>query len=90
MSLFRRELRRTRPDLVVVVTTVLPAALLAARLEGLPTIAYVGEIFAKGYVEGRRGRSEEVSSPGSRRPSPTGSSAARARWPSSSAARAMP
>lgn len=53
VRLFRRELRRARPDLVVVVTTVLPAALLAARLERLPTIAYVGEIFAKGYVEGR-------------------------------------
>ncbi len=50
---FRRELRRARPDLVVVVTAVLPAALLAARLEGLPTVVYVGEIFAKGHVDGR-------------------------------------
>ena len=53
VRLFRLALRRARPDLVVIVTTVLPAALLAARLEGLPTIAYVGEIFAKGHVEGR-------------------------------------
>jgi len=48
----RRALRRARPDLVVVVTAVLPAALLAARLEGLPTIVYVGEIFDKGHVGG--------------------------------------
>jgi glycosyltransferase involved in cell wall biosynthesis len=49
---FRAELRRTRPDLVVVVTAVLPAALIAARLERVPTIVYVGEIFAKGHVDG--------------------------------------
>ena len=49
---FRREMRRARPDLVVVVTTVLPAALIAARLERLPTVVDVGEIFAKGYVGG--------------------------------------
>ncbi len=53
VRLFRHELRRTRPDLVVVVTTVLPAVLLAARLERLPTIVYVGEIFDKGHVGGR-------------------------------------
>ena len=45
VALFRRELRLRRPDVVVVVTTVLPAALIAARLERLPTVAYVGEIF---------------------------------------------
>ena len=50
----RTELRRARPDLVVVVTAVLPAALLAARLERLPTVTYVGELFAKGYVNGVR------------------------------------
>ena len=53
VAAFRREMRRARPDLVVVVTAVLPAALIAARLEGLPTVVYVGEIFAKGHVEGR-------------------------------------
>lgn len=53
VKIFRAELRRARPELVVVVTTVLPAALIAARLERLPTIVYVGEIFAKGHVEGR-------------------------------------
>ncbi|HEV2773127.1 MAG TPA: glycosyltransferase family 4 protein [Thermoleophilaceae bacterium] len=45
VGLFRRELRLRRPDVVVVVTTVLPAALIAARLERLPTVVYVGEIF---------------------------------------------
>lgn len=45
VALFRRELRLRRPDVAVVVTTVLPAALLAARLERLPTVVYVGEIF---------------------------------------------
>ena len=50
---FRRELRRARPDLVVVVTAVLPAALIAARLEGIPTVLYVGEIFSKGHVGGK-------------------------------------
>ena len=52
VRLFRRELRRARPDLVVVVTSALPAALIAARLERLPTVVYVGELFAKGHVEG--------------------------------------
>jgi glycosyltransferase involved in cell wall biosynthesis len=42
---FRRELRRRRPDLVVVVTTVLPAVLAAARLEGVPTVVYAAEIY---------------------------------------------
>ncbi len=50
---FRRHLRLTRPDLVVVVTSVIPAALVAARLERLPTVVYVGEIFDKRYVRGR-------------------------------------
>lgn len=45
VGLFRRELRLRRPDVVVVVTTVLPAALIAARRERLPTVVYVGEIF---------------------------------------------
>lgn len=50
---FRAEMRHARPDLVVVVTAVLPTALIAARLERLATIVYVGEIFAKGHVGGR-------------------------------------
>ncbi len=52
VRLFRGELRRAQPDLVVLVTTLLPAAVLAARLEHLPTIVYVGEIFDKGHVGG--------------------------------------
>jgi glycosyltransferase involved in cell wall biosynthesis len=42
---FRRELRRRRPDLVVVVTTVLPAAVLAARLERVPVVVYAAELY---------------------------------------------
>ncbi len=52
VGLFRRELRRRRPDLVVVVTTALPAALIAARLERLPTVVYVGEIFPSRATDG--------------------------------------
>jgi glycosyltransferase involved in cell wall biosynthesis len=43
--LFRRELRRRRPDLVVAVTTVLPALLLAARLERIPSVVYAAELY---------------------------------------------
>jgi glycosyltransferase involved in cell wall biosynthesis len=42
---FRRELRRRRPDLVVVVTTVLPAVLIAARLERIPSVVYAAELY---------------------------------------------
>jgi len=52
VRLFRRELRRAAPDLVVIVTALLPAALVAARLERLPTVLYVGEIFAKDDLRG--------------------------------------
>ncbi len=41
---FRAHLRAVRPDLAVIVTTTLPAQLLAARLERVPTILYVGEL----------------------------------------------
>jgi glycosyltransferase involved in cell wall biosynthesis len=44
IRMFRRHIRRVQPDLVVVVTTVLPAALVAARLERVPAIVYVAEI----------------------------------------------
>lgn len=50
---FRRHLRQARPDVVVVVTTVLPAAVLAARLEGIPTVVYAAEIFDKGFLRTR-------------------------------------
>jgi glycosyltransferase involved in cell wall biosynthesis len=50
VAVFRRHIVRTRPDLVFVVTSVLPAALLAARLAGVPALVYVGEIFHKRFV----------------------------------------
>lgn len=53
---FRRHFRTLAPDLVVVATGVLPSALLAARLERVPVIARVAEIFEKGHVEGRARR----------------------------------
>jgi glycosyltransferase involved in cell wall biosynthesis len=43
--MFRAELRRRAPDLVVVVTTVVPAALLAARLERIPSVVWAGELY---------------------------------------------
>lgn len=50
---FWRHFRRACPDVVVVVTTVVPAALVAARLTRTPAIVYVGEIADKRYVRGR-------------------------------------
>jgi glycosyltransferase involved in cell wall biosynthesis len=44
---FRRELRRRRPDLVVVVTTTLPALLIAARLERIPAVVYAAELYGQ-------------------------------------------
>lgn len=44
---FRRELRRRRPDLVIAVTTVLPALLVAARLERVPTVVYAAELYGQ-------------------------------------------
>jgi glycosyltransferase involved in cell wall biosynthesis len=49
---FRAHLRERRPDLVVVATTTLPAALTAARLERIPTIAYAAEILARSGSRG--------------------------------------
>ncbi|HEY0633504.1 MAG TPA: glycosyltransferase family 4 protein [Thermoleophilaceae bacterium] len=45
VRMFRRELRRRRPDLVVAVTTVLPAVLIAARLEKIPSVVYAAELY---------------------------------------------
>jgi glycosyltransferase involved in cell wall biosynthesis len=42
---FRRELRRRRPDVVIAVTTVLPAVLAAARIERVPTVVYAAEVY---------------------------------------------
>jgi GT2 family glycosyltransferase/glycosyltransferase involved in cell wall biosynthesis len=41
---FRTLIRRERPDLVLIVTSVLPAALIAARREGVPAVVYAAEI----------------------------------------------
>lgn len=51
----RTALRRSQPDLVVVATSTLPWALAAARLEGIPTIVYVGEPVPTGPGLARRG-----------------------------------
>jgi glycosyltransferase involved in cell wall biosynthesis len=47
VRLFRRELRRRRPDIVVAVTTVLPALLVAARLERVPAVVYAAELYGQ-------------------------------------------
>lgn len=44
--MFRAYLRRERPDLVLCVSAMLPAALVAARLEGVPTIVHAAEVLA--------------------------------------------
>lgn len=46
-------MRRLEPDLVVVVTASLPAALVAARLQRVPAVVFVGEILDKGVVTSR-------------------------------------
>jgi glycosyltransferase involved in cell wall biosynthesis len=50
---FRALLRSGRPDVVISVTTMLPALLVAARLEHVPTVVHAAEIYAKGYVTSR-------------------------------------
>ncbi|HEX2085212.1 MAG TPA: glycosyltransferase family 4 protein [Solirubrobacteraceae bacterium] len=45
---FRALLRRERPDLAIVATTTLPALILAARLERVPTIVYATELYRQG------------------------------------------
>jgi glycosyltransferase involved in cell wall biosynthesis len=49
--MFRRHLREAQPDLVVIATATLPSALVAARLERLPVIVKLAEIFDKGHVQ---------------------------------------
>jgi glycosyltransferase involved in cell wall biosynthesis len=51
---FRAHLRRTRPARVVVVTTALPAAILAACAEDVPALLYAGEIVPTGPGLARR------------------------------------
>jgi len=45
---FRRVIRERRPDLVLAVTTMLPAVTIAARLERVPALVYCGELFDRG------------------------------------------
>jgi glycosyltransferase involved in cell wall biosynthesis len=49
---FREVFVDRRPDVVVVLTATLPHALVAARIEGIPTILYAAELLDRGY--GRR------------------------------------
>lgn len=48
----RAEIRRRRPDLVVILTSVLPSVLLAARLERIPAIVTVEELWTGRSVTG--------------------------------------
>jgi glycosyltransferase involved in cell wall biosynthesis len=52
VRLFRRHFESRDPDLAVLVTTVVPAALVAAALARVPRIVYAAEIFDKRYVTG--------------------------------------
>jgi glycosyltransferase involved in cell wall biosynthesis len=49
LVVLRRAIRHADPDVVLVVTAYLPLALVAARLESVPTVLYVAEI-----LDGRR------------------------------------
>ncbi len=51
---FRAEIRRRRPDLVIAVTSMLPAVPIAASLERVPVLVYCGELFDRGH-RGRGG-----------------------------------
>lgn len=50
---FARHFKRARPDLIFVVTTALPSALLATRLSRARVLVGAAEIFDKGYVRSR-------------------------------------
>jgi GT2 family glycosyltransferase/glycosyltransferase involved in cell wall biosynthesis len=49
---FRGLIRARRPDLVIAVTSMLPAVPIAARLERVPVIVYCGELFERGVRRG--------------------------------------
>ena len=51
---FRRHIRRTRPDRVIVTTTALPAAIAAARTERVPLLVSAAEIVPREPGLGRR------------------------------------
>lgn len=53
VATFRRELRARRADLAIVVTSVLPAALVAARLERVPAIVYAAEVYSQPWKHSR-------------------------------------
>ncbi|HEX8646004.1 MAG TPA: glycosyltransferase family 4 protein [Thermoleophilaceae bacterium] len=53
---FRTAFRDRRPDLVMVATTTMPAALVAARLERIPTLVYAAEIHGDGWKASRARR----------------------------------
>lgn len=46
---FRNAFRRRRPDLVIAVTTTIPAVLIAARLERIPVVLYAAEIYEQDW-----------------------------------------
>jgi glycosyltransferase involved in cell wall biosynthesis len=48
VRVFRRVIRERRPDIVISVTTMLPAVPIAARLERVPSLVYCGELFDRG------------------------------------------
>ncbi|HEX8066172.1 MAG TPA: glycosyltransferase family 4 protein [Thermoleophilaceae bacterium] len=50
---FRGAIRRRRPDLVLAITTTLPALAVAARLEGVPVVVYAAEIYDQGWKGSR-------------------------------------
>ena len=52
VRVFRRAIRERRPDLVISVTTMLPAVPIAARLERVPALVYCGELFDRGFRGG--------------------------------------
>jgi glycosyltransferase involved in cell wall biosynthesis len=53
---FGRSFRTLKADCVIVGTTTVPAAYIASRLLGIPTLIHCGELYDKGSVSGR-GRS---------------------------------
>lgn len=50
---FRAAIRAAAPEVVILASALLPTALLAARLEGVPTVLYAGEILDKPRVPSR-------------------------------------
>ena len=53
---FRDQIRAHSPDLVLIVSAILPAALIAARLERVPSIVYAGEVLGGARLRGLQRR----------------------------------